>query len=154
MKQEAAAMFSAFQRMRDRTENRDGNRPPAPGTACEPVPRRSRSCDARRINGIVFEPDAKADYRYWQVNDFAMVKRLDEAILSACAEPFFGPALSHDSASTVTNYWVRYFSAEHALVYCVFDDVLIINRCRDKNAGCCASARNREDPARHGARGD
>ena len=147
-------MFSAFQRMRDRTENRDGNRPPAPGTACDPVPWRLGSRDSGRINGIVFEPDAKADYRYWQVNDFAMVKRLDEAILSACAEPFFGPALSHDSASTVTNYWVRYFSAEHALVYCVFDDVLIINRCRDKNAGCCASARNREDPARHGARGD
>lgn len=76
---------------------------------------------------LIFAPQAWEDYRHWQVNDRAILKRINRLIDDVMRDPFTGIGKPEQLKYGITGAWSRRITEEHRLVYVVRgDDVLIL----------------------------
>ncbi|WP_342359193.1 Txe/YoeB family addiction module toxin [Terrarubrum flagellatum] len=79
---------------------------------------------------IVFSEQAWEDYLYWQANDAALLRRINELIRDASRSPFKGIGKPEPLRHEFAGWWSRRITREHRLVYRVSGDALQIAQCR------------------------
>lgn len=81
---------------------------------------------------VGFTPDGWDDYRYWQVNDRRMIKKINALIDDIVrGDPFEGIGKPEPLRHNLTGAWSRRITDEHRLVYVVEgDDLLMIAQAR------------------------
>lgn len=79
---------------------------------------------------LIFHKQAWEDYLYWQSNDKAMLKRINELIKDIRRSPFDGIGKPEPLKHQLTGFWSRRISQEHRLVYTVIDSSIVIAQCR------------------------
>jgi toxin YoeB len=79
---------------------------------------------------LVFESRAWEDYRFWQVSDRNVLKRVNRLIDDALSEPTEGIGKPERLKYGVSGAWSRRISDEHRLVYLVRNDDLVILQAR------------------------
>ena len=75
---------------------------------------------------LIFAPPAWEDYRHWQVNDRAILRRVNRLIDDVLRDPFDGIGKPEQLKYGISGAWSRRITAEHRLVYVVRDDVMIL----------------------------
>lgn len=76
---------------------------------------------------ITFVPVAWEDYRYWQVTDRKILKRINQLIDDITrGDPFTGIGKPEPLRHHLSGAWSRRINDEHRLVYLVQDDNLVI----------------------------
>jgi toxin YoeB len=66
---------------------------------------------------LVWTPAGWADYLYWQVNDPAVVKAINDLIKDIRRDPFRGLGKPEPLKHALHGWWSRRITAEHRLVY-------------------------------------
>ena len=79
---------------------------------------------------IAFLERGWEDYRYWQINDRAILKRINRLIEDIARSPDAGIGKPEILKHTGTNARSRRITDEHRLVYAVVDDEIIILQAR------------------------
>ena len=74
--------------------------------------------------------DAWVDYLYWQSNDKAKTKRINQLIKEICRNPFEGIGKPEPLKGTLFGFWSRRIDDSHRIVYSVEDDAVVIMSCR------------------------
>ncbi|MDR1790985.1 MAG: Txe/YoeB family addiction module toxin [Propionibacteriaceae bacterium] len=78
---------------------------------------------------VIFAPQAFEDYRYWQANDRAMLKRVNRLIDDIMrGDPYAG--IGKPEALKYLDAWSRRIDQEHRLVYRIVDGQLQILQAR------------------------
>jgi toxin YoeB len=76
---------------------------------------------------ITFVPVAWEDYRYWQVTDRKILKRINQLVDDITRDdPFTGIGKPEPLRHHLSGAWSRRINDEHRLVYLVQDDDLVI----------------------------
>ncbi len=78
---------------------------------------------------VVFAPQAWEDYRYWQTQDRATLKRINRLIDDMCPSPYEGIGKPERLRYGV-QAWSRRISDEHRIVYRVEGTDLLILQAR------------------------
>jgi toxin YoeB len=79
---------------------------------------------------LAFTPSAWEDYLYWQAQDRAMLRRINELIKETLRSPFEGRGKPEALKFDLAGKWSRRINAEHRLVYLLDGDRLVILQCR------------------------
>jgi toxin YoeB len=79
---------------------------------------------------ISFRDRAWADYLYWQENDKAKFKRINQLIRDIQRDPFGGIGKPEPLRHNLAGLWSRRIDDEHRLVYAMEGENLIIVQCR------------------------
>ena len=79
---------------------------------------------------LAFTPNAWEDYLYWQAQDKAVLRRINELIKEALRTPFEGRGKPEALKFELAGKWSRRINAEHRLVYMLDGDRLVILQCR------------------------
>jgi toxin YoeB len=66
---------------------------------------------------LVWTPAGWADYLYWQANDPAAVKAINDLIKDIRRDPFRGLGKPEPLKHALHGWWSRRITAEHRLVY-------------------------------------
>lgn len=76
---------------------------------------------------LIFAPQAWEDYRHWQDNDRAIVKRINRLIDDILRDPFDGIGKPEQLKYGISGAWSRRITSEHRVVYVVRgDDIMIL----------------------------
>jgi len=75
---------------------------------------------------IRFSEQAWDEYLYWQQNDRAMVRRVNQLIREIRREPFSGVGQPEALRFQWSGYWSRRLDQEHRLVYRIVEGELEI----------------------------
>ncbi|WP_415773354.1 Txe/YoeB family addiction module toxin [Pseudomonas sp. LB3P38] len=79
---------------------------------------------------IEFTTEGWDDYRWFQQNDKAGLKRINLLIKAIQREPFEGVGKPEPLKHNLSGFWSRRITAEHRLVYTVEDGEIRIVMCR------------------------
>jgi toxin YoeB len=79
---------------------------------------------------LVFSDEAWEDYLYWQRQDKAMVKRINELIAACRRDPFGGIGKPEPLKHALAGFWSRRITEEHRMVYRADKDALSIAQLR------------------------
>lgn len=79
---------------------------------------------------IQFVQVAWEDYLYWQANDKAMLKRVNELLKEIQRHPFEGKGKPEPLKYHLSQCWSRRINAEHRLVYQVEQGTVTVLQCR------------------------
>jgi len=79
---------------------------------------------------IRFSEQAWDEYLYWQQNDRAMIRRVNQLIREIRREPFSGVGQPEALRFQWSGYWSRRLDQEHRLVYRIVEGELEIAQCR------------------------
>ncbi len=79
---------------------------------------------------ISFEKAAWEDYLYWQLNDMAMLRRINHLIRDIQREPFTGIGKPEALKFNFSGYWSRRIDDEHRVVYKVDGEEVVIAQIR------------------------
>lgn len=83
---------------------------------------------------LLFTPLAWEDYRLWQVEDAAVVARINTLIVNTMRDPFRGLGKPEPLRNELAGWWSRRITQEHRLVYRCFgkgaDQRIEIIQCR------------------------
>jgi len=79
---------------------------------------------------IRFSEQAWDEYLYWQQNDRAMMRRVNQLIREIRREPFSGIGQPEALRFQWPGYWSRRLDQEHRLVYRIVEGELEIAQCR------------------------
>ena len=79
---------------------------------------------------VQFDPDAWADYLFWQKTDKQILKRVNGLIKECQRTPFSGIGKPEPLKGDFSGYWSRRITKEHRLVYGVSKDRIEILQCR------------------------
>lgn len=79
---------------------------------------------------LVFVPHAWDDYKRWQANDRAILKRINRLIDDTLRDPFTGIGKPEPLRYGIGGAWSRRIDEEHRLVYLVRDDDLVVLQAR------------------------
>ncbi|MCI2789653.1 Txe/YoeB family addiction module toxin [Staphylococcus warneri] len=83
-----------------------------------------------RLN-ILFTPDAFEDYKYWQIHDKKLLKKINQLIKCINRNgPLEGEGKPEDLKGNFKGYYSRRINFEHRLVYKVHDSEIIIVSCK------------------------
>lgn len=82
------------------------------------------------MRNIVFSPDAFEQYRYWQENDKARLKKLNQLLQECQRDPFKGTGKPEALKGNLAGRWSRRITQEHRLVYRVDADNVYVGSCR------------------------
>ncbi len=82
------------------------------------------------MRNIVFSPDAFEQYRYWQENDKAGLKKLNQLLQECQRDPFKGTGKPEGLKGNLAGLWSRRITQEHRLVYRVDNDNVYVGSCR------------------------
>jgi len=79
---------------------------------------------------IRFSEQAWDEYLYWQQNDRAMIRRVNQLIREIRRAPFSGVGQPEALRFQWSGYWSRRLDQEHRLVYRIVEGELEIAQCR------------------------
>lgn len=79
---------------------------------------------------LVWDSSAWEDYKYWQINDRRIIKRINALIDACLREPYTGIGKPEQLKYGAQGAWSRRITEEHRLVYMVVDNDLIILQAR------------------------
>lgn len=79
---------------------------------------------------IVFTDDGWEDYLYWQQNDKAILKKINNLIKEIRRTPFQGTGKPEALKENLSGFWSRRINQEHRLVYTAENDAVVIIQCR------------------------
>jgi len=79
---------------------------------------------------ISFHAWAWEDYLYWQKENKAVVKKINQLIRDIQRSPFDGLGKPEPLRHELSGAWSRRITQEHRLVYLVEDDTVTILQCR------------------------
>lgn len=79
---------------------------------------------------IVFMSQAWEDYLFWQQNDKAILKKINQLIKEAARTPFEGTGKPEPLRENLSGFWSRRITHEHRLVYKTEGDSIFILQCR------------------------
>lgn len=79
---------------------------------------------------VVFAPQAREDYQYWQSTDRTLVKRINRLINEIRRSPYEGIGKPEPLKYGLAGAWSRRVTDEHRLVYRVNDNDLQILQAR------------------------
>jgi toxin YoeB len=79
---------------------------------------------------LTFAPQAWEDYLYWQATDAKVVSRIHELIKDILRNPHTGIGKPEPLKHALRGYWSRRITAEHRIVYKVFDGAILIAQLR------------------------
>lgn len=79
---------------------------------------------------LVFADEAWDDYLFWQKNDKAVVRRINELISACKRDPFVGIGKPEPLKYALAGFWSRRITDEHRMVYKAEKDALIIAQLR------------------------
>jgi toxin YoeB len=79
---------------------------------------------------LVFSDEAWDDYLYWQKQDKAIVKRINELILACKRDPFVGIGKPEPLKHALAGFWSRRITDEHRMVYKAEKEALLIAQLR------------------------
>ncbi|MBC7883986.1 MAG: Txe/YoeB family addiction module toxin [Saprospiraceae bacterium] len=70
------------------------------------------------------------DYLYWQSNDKSMLKRINKIITDFLRDPFNGIGKTEHLKGNLSGLISRRINDEYRLIYKVYDDRILIIKCR------------------------
>jgi len=79
---------------------------------------------------IAFADKGWEDYLYWQQNDKKILKRINTLLEEIKRNPDEGIGKPERLKENLAGYFSRRITAEHRLVYKMFDDLIIVAQCR------------------------
>ncbi len=79
---------------------------------------------------LSWDTDGWNEYLYWQLNDKAMLKRVNKLINEILRDPFSGIGKTEYLKENLTGLISRRINDEHRLVFKVYDDRILIVKCR------------------------
>ena len=79
---------------------------------------------------LIFSDEAWDDYLFWQKQDKAVVKRINELIAACKRDPFVGIGKPEPLKHALAGYWSRRVTEEHRMVYRAEKDSLQIAQLR------------------------
>lgn len=79
---------------------------------------------------LVFAPQAWEDYKHWQANDRATLKRVNRLLDDVLRDPVTGIGKPEPLKYGISGAWSRRITDEHRLVYVVDGDDLILLQAR------------------------
>jgi len=79
---------------------------------------------------LVFTRHGWEDYRYWQANDKAVVKRINRLLDDTLRDPFAGIGKPEPLRHILAGCWSRRIDDEHRLVYLVEGDDVVVLQAR------------------------
>ena len=77
-----------------------------------------------------FHPQAWEDYRYWQQNDKALLRRINRLIRDIQRDPCTGIGKPESLKFNFSGYWSRRIDDEHRVVYQVAEEEIVIAQLR------------------------
>jgi toxin YoeB len=82
------------------------------------------------MRNVVFSPDAFEQYRYWQENDKAVLKKLNQLLQECQRDPFKGTGKPEGLKGNLAGLWSRRITQEHRLVYRADANNIYVASCR------------------------
>ena len=82
------------------------------------------------MRNVVFSPDAFEQYRYWQENDKAVLRKLNQLLQECQRDPFKGTGKPEALKGNLAGWWSWRVSQEHRLVYRVDANNVYVGSCR------------------------
>ena len=79
---------------------------------------------------LVFSEEAWDDYLFWQKQDKAVLRRINELILACKRDPFVGIGKPEPLKHALAGFWSRRITEEHRMVYKPEKDALLIAQLR------------------------
>ena len=79
---------------------------------------------------LIFSDEAWDDYLFWQKQDKAVVKRINELIAACKRDPFAGIGKPEPLKYALAGFWSRRIAEEHRMVYKAEKDALLIAQLR------------------------
>ena len=70
------------------------------------------------------------DYLFWQANDQAKVKKINNLIKDIWQQPFNGLGKPEPLKHDLAGYWSRHINGEHRLIYAVDAKAITIISCK------------------------
>jgi len=82
------------------------------------------------MRNVVFSSLAFEQYRYWQENDAAILRKLNQLIQECQSDPFKGTGKPEALKGNLAGRWSRRITQEHRLVCRVDEYNLHVGSCR------------------------
>jgi len=82
------------------------------------------------LRSLVFHNKAWEDYLYWQDNDKRVLKKINMLLKETLRDPFRGTGKPEPLVGNLTGFWSRRINREHRIIYKVFEDQIIVAKCR------------------------
>lgn len=82
------------------------------------------------MRSLVFHNKAWEDYLYWQDNDKRVLKKINMLLKETLRDPFRGTGKPEPLVGNLTGFWSRRINREHRIIYKVFEDQIIVAKCR------------------------
>ena len=79
---------------------------------------------------LIFSDEAWEDYLFWQRQDKAVVKRINELITACKRDPFVGIGKPEPLKYALAGFWSRRITEEHRMVYRAEKEALLIAQLR------------------------
>lgn len=79
---------------------------------------------------LIFSAEAWQDYLYWQRQDKAIAKRINELIAACMRDPLVGIGKPEPLKHALAGFWSRRITEEHRMVYKADKDSLSIAQLR------------------------
>ena len=79
---------------------------------------------------LIFSDEAWDDYLFWQKQDKAVVKRINELTAACKRDPFVGIGKPEPLKYALAGFWSRRITEEHRMVYKVEKDSVLIAQLR------------------------
>jgi len=79
---------------------------------------------------IIFTSRGWEDYRWWQTQDRAILRRVNKLIDDICRNGYTGIGKPEALRENWSGYWSRRITDEHRLIYRITDDAVYIAVCR------------------------
>jgi toxin YoeB len=82
------------------------------------------------VRNLVLSPLAFEQYRYWQENDTATLRKLNQLLQECLRDPFKGTGKPELLKGNMAGRWSRRITQEHRLVYRVDEHNVFVGSCR------------------------
>ena len=79
---------------------------------------------------LLFTPQGREDYRFWQTADRATMKRINRLLDAVLREPYTGIGKPEPLKYGIEGAWSRRSTDEHRLVYLVTDTAVVVLQAR------------------------
>ncbi|MBC7653542.1 MAG: Txe/YoeB family addiction module toxin [Oligoflexus sp.] len=79
---------------------------------------------------FIFVEDSWEDYLYWQKIDKKILAKINEFLRGISRIPFSGIGKPEPLKHKYKGYWSRRINDEHRLIYKIYEDEIIIAKCR------------------------
>ncbi len=82
------------------------------------------------MRNIVLTPPAFEHYQYWQENDSAVLRKLNQLLRECQRTPFVGTGKPEPLKGELSGFWSRRITQAHRLVYEVDANNIFVTACR------------------------